>query len=384
MAERLLHIVGSQAVAGAENHLFTLLPGLAESGCAVRLLNLERPGDVQPLYLERLAEIERRGVEVIRARIGHRFDPRGAWRVAREVRQWRPTIVHTHMIVADLLGSYGAWLAGAPLRIASRHRDYGFSDLERGKFRRYYRVAGRAIHAHIAISEQVQRLILQEERLAPSAVFHVPYGIDDQRVGKEAATARIRAEWQVPAGVPLLGTVARLIDWKGHRYALDAARRLADEGVDFRWAFVGDGPLRADLNAEIAASGLAARVFITGFRSDIPDIMAGLDVLVHPTTGEGFGLITLEAMVQSTPLVVSRTGAMPEIVEEGISGWFFPNRDGAALASTLRVALASEAGRRAVGEAGRRRFETHFTARRMVDRTLDAYDAARLTVNAGR
>lgn len=378
MAERLLHVVGSQAVAGAENHLFTLLPALVRGGNAVRLINFERPGPVQPLYLDRLSEMEAAGVEVRRVSLAHRFDPRGAWHVAREVRSWCPDVVHTHLIVADLLGSIGGWLGGrgranAPVRIASRHRDYAFSEAERRRFRRFYRLADLFIDAHIAISRAVKSLIETEERLAPGIVSVVHYGIEDQCLNRGVAAARLRQEWAVPSGVPLLGTVARLIDLKGHRYALDAARRLRDEGLDFRWAFVGDGPLRASIEADIASAGLTDRVFVTGFRSDVPEIMAALDLLVHPTTGEGFGLITLEAMVQATPLAVSRTGAMPEILEEGRSGWFFENRDAVSMASAVGQAVRDPASRARIGQAGRARFEAHFTVERMVEGVEAAY-----------
>jgi glycosyltransferase involved in cell wall biosynthesis len=140
------------------------------------------------------------------------------------------------------------------------------------------------------------------------------------------------------------------------------------------WLVIGEGPERPALEAHARAMGISDSVRFLGHRNDIPTIMASLDLLVHPTSGEGFGLVLLEAMTQATPIVATRVGALPEIVEDGVTGVLVPPRDAPALSASIERMLGDSAILRSMGDAGRQRFERLFTINRMVTETLEVYE----------
>lgn len=168
---------------------------------------------------------------------------------------------------------------------------------------------------------------------------------------------------------PLVGNVARLADQKGQRYLLEAARRLPD----VRFAIVGQGELRADLERRAAELGVADRVLFTGAREDVPDVLASLDVFAFPSLFEGLCLAVIEAQAAGVPVVATPVGGICETVTDGETGLLVPLRDPEALAAGIRRLLDDrEAAGRMAAEA-RRRVRGRFSVERMVERTLELY-----------
>jgi glycosyltransferase involved in cell wall biosynthesis len=280
------------------------------------------------------------------------------------------------MPYADLFGALGARIAGQRVILSSRHRDYSTSPREVRRFRRYYRVANPLHRRVIAISHRIADLCRSEERRDPATVHVVWYGCADQAAGldRAEARARIRVDCGLSADAPLIGTVGRLIPLKGHRYALEAFAAMAARLPKLVWLFVGAGPERDSLEAQARSRGLASRVRFLGHRDDVPHLLAGLDLLVHPTLVEGFGLGVLEAMVQGLPVVATRTGALPETVIDGLTGVLVPPRDPEALGEAIVSLLADRARMDRLGQQGRARYEAHFRLERMVRETVDVYE----------
>jgi glycosyltransferase involved in cell wall biosynthesis len=375
MKPRVLHVVKSQNVAGAENHLFMLLRALAADGWDVHLLSLadRRHGPMGEAYRAGLDAARAAGVGVHLDEVAHKLDARAVGRIARHVRRVAPDLVHTHMPYADLFGSVAARLAGVRAVIGSRHHDCAFSRAEWLRFRAWYALVRPFQRAVIAISGRVAEQCREMEGWAGRDVHPVLYGCEDHAVDRAAARAALLAELGLPDDALLLGTVARLIPWKGHRHAVAAMARLAGPLPRARWLFAGDGPERAALERQVAVAGLAERVRFLGYRRDVAALMAAFDVLVHPTLGEGFGLIQLEAMLQGTPIVATRTGAIPEVVDDGRTGVLVPPGDPAALADALARLAADPELRRRLGVEGRRRYEREFTVERMARETGEVY-----------
>jgi glycosyltransferase involved in cell wall biosynthesis len=369
------HLVKTQAIAGAENHLFKLLPALVSCGWEVHLINIyERAKGESIAYEAALERVQMQGVTVERLRVANKLDPAGSVRLARALGRIRPDVVHTHLPYADLFGSLGARMARVPIVVSSRHHDYSSSPADTIRFRRYYRFVNPLQDAVIAISHCIARLCREEERRDARSIHTVWYGCEDQAVNRNEARASLRHELGLPAEAPLLGTVGRLIPWKGHRYALDAfAATLEDLPAHTAWLIVGTGSERHALEERAAALGVGARVRFLDQRADVPRIMAALDLLVHPTMAEGFGLVLLEAMIQATPIVSTAVGSLPEIVVDGRSGLLVPPRDSTALAAAIRSLILDGDRRAALGRAGRDRYEACFRVDRMVNETIDVY-----------
>jgi glycosyltransferase involved in cell wall biosynthesis len=379
---RILHVVKSQNVAGAENHLFMLLRGLAAEGYEVHLLSLtdRRHGPMGDAYAARLGAARDEGVAVSLDQVAHKLDAAAVPRIARHIRRIRPDLVHTHMPYADLFGSVAARRAGVGAVIGSRHHDCAFSRAEWLRFKAYYALVKPWQQGVIAISERVADQCRRMEGWRGEQVHPVLYGCDDHATDRGRARAEVLRELGLAADTLLLGTVARLIPWKGHRYAVEAMAEVAPRVPRARWLFVGDGPERASLERQVADAGLAERVLFLGYRTDIARLMAAFDLLVHPTLGEGFGLIQLEAMLQGTPIVATRTGAIPEVVVDGQTGLLVPPASAGGLAGAVARLAEDEGLRLRFGAAGRGRFEREFTSARMAGETSEVY---RKTIAAG-
>jgi glycosyltransferase involved in cell wall biosynthesis len=369
------HIVKTQGIAGAENHLFKLLPALAVGGWGVHLVTIcdRSKGKPTPGYEAALQRLRSQGVRVEQLMVRNKYDPAGSLRVARTLKTIRPDLVHTHLAYADLFGSFGARMAGRVTIVSSRHRDYSRSPAEIAHFRRYYRLANPLQDAVIAASHRIAELCRTEERRDPRTIHTVWYGCEDQAVGRQDARAHVRAELGLAPDTPLLGTVGRLIPLKGHTYALRAFATIAQHIPDAVWLVVGTGPEREGLETLARSLGVGAQVRFVGHRDDVPTIMAALDLLVHPTTAEGFGLVLLEAMVQGAPVVATRVGSLPEIVVDGESGLLVPPRDPQALTDAIHPLLLDRARRESLGRQGRARYEECFRLERMVQETLRVY-----------
>ena len=186
----------------------------------------------------------------------------------------------------------------------------------------------------------------------------------------------MRAELGLVPGVPVLLMTARFAAQKDHPTLLQAVRRLKAEGRAFRVLLAGDDPFgdrRARMEAECRALGLADKVSFLGIRRDVPSLLAASDLFVMPTLWEGLGLVFLEAMAFSLPVVSTAVSAVPEVVAHGETGILVPPRDPAALHGALAFLLDRPEERARLGAAGRRRLEERFGLARMVEETEAVY-----------
>ncbi len=171
----------------------------------------------------------------------------------------------------------------------------------------------------------------------------------------------------------VLGTVAHLSPEKGHRTLLEAARLLVARGLSFHLVLVGEGQLRETLETMAVEFGLADRVTFTGFRSDSEALMRQFDVFCLPSLSEGLSSAILAAMASSQPVVSTRVGGIPELVQDGETGYLVSPHDPDELAEALACLIGDEALRHGLGQAGRRRVEGCFTLQNKLDATEAAY-----------
>jgi glycosyltransferase involved in cell wall biosynthesis len=367
---RVVHIIKVIRIAGAEQHLLTLLAGLRQRQIDARLLLLVEPDNDMRDYVDKL---EARDIPVQRVVIHHHADIGLLARLRRELRTLQPDIVHTHLIHADLYGILAARRAGVPAVISSRHNDDAF------RYQLPVKVVNwmlwRMVSAGIAISDSIARFSIDIEG-APKRIMHrIHYGLDAsvKPLDRNAARNTLLQEWALPARAVMIGMVCRLVEQKGVRYGLDAFIQVAPAFPQAHLLIAGEGPLRAELEDRAKQAGLMNRVHFPGWRADVPALLAGLDILLAPSLWEGFGLVMLEAMAQQTAVIASRVSAIPEVVSDGETGLLVAPRDVPALTDALHQLLIDAPLRQHMGLLGRDRMETHFSAGRMVDETVALY-----------
>lgn len=287
-------------------------------------------------------------------------------------RRWRPDVVHTHNSKAGFIGRLAARMAGVRAVVHTVH-GFAFHDeeppLRRALFLACERLAAPWADATIAISAPL-RTWARRVGIAGAASYRVIHsGIDagfHQPVPPDERERLRAALGLVPADLAI-GLVSKIWEGKGHADLLEALVPLQGRWPNARVVFVGEGPLRPALEARARALGVEGAVIFTGFRDDVADVTAALDVACLPSHFEGMGRVVLEAMARGLPVVATRVGGIPDLVVDGATGLLVPPGDPAALAEALGRLLGDAPLRRRLGEAGARRAaEPRFAADTMV------------------
>ncbi len=371
---KIVHVITTLGVGGAEKHLQWLTAGQVARGHALHVAYLKGAGELT-------RDFEAQGVGVTRLHAGGGLLARmpvagpllvARQRLARLLRELRPDVLHTHLLKADALGATCA--GGARALVASKHND------ERALLRLpvslVHGLLSRRVARTIVLSDHVARFVAEHGRVPAARIRRVYYGVDAARLQPRRPRADVRAGLGLAPDAPLLVCVGRLAPQKDHPTLLAALARLPQEvvllvvgGDPF-----GDGELRLKALAE--RLGLSGRARFLGIRHDVPDLLGASDLFVLPSLWEGLGLVFLEAMAVSLPVVATNVSAIPEVVPDGEGGWLVPPGDPEALARTIAAALADPAERARRGAAGRRLLLERFALPRMIDETLAVYAEA--------
>jgi glycosyltransferase involved in cell wall biosynthesis len=313
--------------------------------------------------------MESQGVECFscdcRVRAGYAL---GLVRLARFLRRRRIDILHTHLFEPSVVGLLAGAAARTRTRILTRHYSDYHTRIGKKWHVRLDRLCTRMSRGVIAVSEHTADHLINMEG-APAEKIHVVLnGIDFDRakISGPEARASLRREFGAEDGYLLL-VVARLHEEKGHRYlfeALDEIKRRADRPV--RLLVAGAGTYEAAYRDQVRALGCEESVSFLGFRKDSADLMAAADLVVLPSLAEAFGLVLTEALYIGTPVVATRVGGIPEIVDDGVDGILVPPANGEALADAIVGLLNNPDERRRMAGAGREKVLSKFCFEDMV------------------
>jgi len=250
------------------------------------------------------------------------------------IRQFRPQIVHTHTAKAGAVGRLAARLAGVPVVVHTFH-GHTFNGYWGTMGSRLVitaeQVLGLFANRLIAVSERVRQDLIHYRIAAPEKILVIPLGLD---------LARFAAQPRVALPEPTIGIVGRLVPIKNQALFIALARQLIQDGFQGRFVVVGDGELRAEL--ERASAELGNRITFTGWRRDLPEVYAGLSVVVNTSLNEGTPVALIEAMAAGVPVVATAVGGVPDVVRPNQTGWLAPSKDTAALAAGVKAALHDE------------------------------------------
>jgi len=349
----VLHLQKVAGISGSEAHLLSLLPRLQERGWDVRFLMLH---EHEPGAWEFARELTARGIPLDAIPLAADVDPIAFVRIAAYLARKRPTILHTHLVHADVYGQLTGTIAGVPLRISTKH---GFNEFrENPGFALGDRAIASLAHAHIAISRGLARYLEEVEGFDGESFEIVHYGIEPDGLPRPYTKAE-----------PRLLCVGRLIPIKGHIVLLRAFAEARRELPGLRLDVAGRGPLEPALRALAKELGVDDAVHFLGHVSPVQRALEDAAVVVVPSMGEGFGMVALEAMERARPVIAAEIGGLGELVEDGVTGLLVPAGETEPLRSAM-VELGSDLGRAArMGEAGRRRALDRFLQERCTDRT---------------
>ena len=343
---RVIHLVESLEIGGAEKLVCDLVSRRGAATTSVICLEL----------IGALGEsLRAEGFQV--DLVG--MDPR--WRVVPRLRSLlkrdRPDILHCHNPIAHLFGAMAARSVGGIRVLMTKHGAGIPLRTPQGILNQWLARSTQIV----AVSPEAVTLMKPWERPG-QPILYIPNGISLQpyETPVSRADARDRLGW--PHDAFMVGIVARVTAIKGHVRLLDVFSRVLQRFPRAILVIAGDGAARSEVERRIQELGMPSSVYFLGERHDIPLILAALNVFCLPSETEGMPITLLEAMAASRPVVVSRVGAIPDVVEDGVSGFLTSPFDSAAIERAL-LTLAEDPERAArMGEAGRRRVFQDFNA----------------------
>ena len=222
-----------------------------------------------------------------------------------------------------------------------------------------------------------REVLLREDGIPPGKVTTIPIGIEsDPDEVRMPLRARTRSAMGIDEKTVVVGNVARLVPFKGHRFLLEAAALIARERTDVLFLIVGDGELEDSLKAQADALGIGGSVRFLGFRDDLRDLYPAFDVYCHSSidlASEMFPIAILRALASALPVVSTDVGGIAAMIEEGHSGYLTPAENPAALALALLGLIADGGRRKSFGRASFALYERRYTAPAMAENVEKVY-----------
>jgi sugar transferase (PEP-CTERM/EpsH1 system associated) len=359
-ALRVVHVVLTLDVGGLERNVVNQVREGQKLGQQVSIVCLERPGTLA-------GQVEALGGRVVSLNKRPGLRPGMILQARRALCELRPDVVHSHQLATLLYGGAAATSLGVPVVVHTEHGRERYAT--RLRTRVLGRTAGRFCDVFYCLTADMAGEV-RAARIVPERKLRVIHnGIDVAKF--QAATGddlvATRAALGVPADAPLIGTVGRLSEVKRQDVLLRAFARVRQAVPKAHLVLVGDGPLLSELQSLAAALDVADAVHFAGYQPHSGPFLRAMDVFALTSRSEGMPQAVLEASVIGLPVVASRVGGLPEVIEEGATGLMFPPGDDAALASALCDLLSDPVRRQALGSAARARVETKFSVARMAN-----------------
>ena len=294
------------------------------------------------------------------------LDPLALLALGRVLREHAVALVHTHSSVDSWLGALVARAMGRPV-VRSRHVSIPIL--------RHRALVYRLAHRIITNGEAIARLVAAAG-VDPEKIVSVPAGVDTGRFHAGVSGKAVRDELGLPPAPAghVVGRVANVRGSKGHQFFLEAARIVLGQLPDARFLVVGDGVGLDDVRRRAHELELGEHVIMTGFRRDVPEVMAALDVLVLPSTrSEATSQVIPQALAVGTPVVATTVGGLPEIVRDGENGRLVPPADAPALADAILDLLRDRERARLMARIGQAEVQQRYTVDAMMGRTTAVY-----------
>lgn len=364
----IVHVVYRFGVGGLENGIVNLINRMPTSRWRHAILALT---EVVGEFADRIQRHDVRYIELDK-RPGHLV--RDYPRLYRLFRDLKPAVVHTRNLAA-LEAVVPARAAGVPVRIHGEHGwDMNDPEGKRLRYRLVRRLYRPFVSHYVALSRHLSDYLEQAVAIPRERVSQMYNGVDTDHFRPAEARAPIPG---CPFGAPgewLVGWVGRMERVKDPLNLARAFIRASERFSQLRLVLVGEGALRGEVQALLQGAGVLDRVWFAGERADVADVMRGLDCFALPSLAEGISNTILEAMATRLPVVATRVGGNPELIESGMTGLLVPAASSDALADGLLHYFGHRATARRHARAARQAVETRFSLSRMVHDYSSLYE----------
>jgi glycosyltransferase involved in cell wall biosynthesis len=370
---RVLQLLSSGGIYGAEKMVVSLAKGLDQMGCQCVL------GVFDNMHVESsevVSYMQQQNLPVVVIPCKGKIDGTTASAIHGCIDDYDINLIHSHGYKTDAYGYLAARNAGVPI-VATSHlwtrrttslRLYAYID----------QLILRRFNHVVAVSDEIATEI-RAAGVSPDKVSVIDNGVDLEAFQNPSLKAR--AEFG-ESGMRIVGGVGRLVDQKGFDYLLRAVPRILERFPNTKFLIVGEGTERAKLEALASELNISRQVQFLGVRSDMPSIYASFDVFILPSVNEGMPIALIEAMASAKPVVATRVAAVPKIVVHGQTGLLIEPRNPEALSKAICMLLENSALCERLSKAALARIQQQFSSEVMAQRYLRLYHELR--INDGR
>lgn len=329
-----------------------------------------------------IEKVKGSGVQVKSIDMRNRFNPRVILQLANLMKREKIDIVHSQGARADFFARIAAKLAKIPIVVSTVTmpvEGFDVNPVVRLIYIILNRFSEHFVNRFIVVSEALKRIMIKKHGIDPQKVVRIYNGIeiDEYCIEGEKAMcrkSRFREELGLENDTQVIGAIGRLVWQKGFEYFIEAIPNVLKEFPEAMFVIVGEGPLENKLKVKSKKLKVDDKVIFTGFRSDIKEVLASIDILVMPSLLEGFPMITLEAMAMAKPIVATDIEGIMETLKNGITGLLVPPKDTSALAKAIVDLLIHGDKAHQMGKAARRIVEERFGVDIMVQKVEEVYE----------
>ncbi len=358
-----MHLILGLQVGGLETMVVRLVKALDQQRIEPMVCCIDQLGPLAD-------ELHNADIEVRLLKRGQGTDWRYPLRLARLLKEARIDVLHLHNPTAWFYGAAAGRLAGiCPIIYTEHGRDWSTG----WKTRLVHRLLGRMVHRVVVLHDRARSYLIDQEGVPAPRISKIHNGIEPPPEPAKGTRERMRAAIGIAQGAKVIGIIARLDPIKNLPGLIEAMQRVHTRRADARLLIVGDGPLRADLEAQAGATGLNHVIVFLGTRHDVPELLTAIDLLVLPSFSEGLSMTLIEGSAAGLPLVASDVGGNNELIEPHVNGLLVPVADADALAGAILEIIDHEQAAQAMGRRSKQRFQRLFEARVMVSRYQQLY-----------
>ena len=362
---KILHIVTDTNIGGAGRLLLAVLKNIDRERFSVSVA-VPKNSALTPL-------IENIGVKVIPTEHGRdkSYEPAAVRELVRIIKREKPDIVHTH---ASLSGRLAARRCRVPIRIMTRHCAFGNKkSAERFPLKQLYGAFSDNLTTHYVATAEIAKRQLVAAGCSEKKITVIQNGAEKMRDENESEKAALRAALGIPENAFVVGISARLEEYKGHKYLIDAMEKI--DVNDVYLVVVGDGSLRAELEKYAAEKGVSDKVIFAGFQSDMAPYYSIFDIGVNCSYGaETTPLAITEAMSVGVPSVVTNSGGNADTVTDGYDGIVVDEKDPDALAAAIMSLYSDREKLKTLSNNARRSYGEKFSAEIMTEKYEKLYE----------
>lgn len=329
-----------------------------------------------------IEKIKRSGVQIKSVDMRKRFNPGVIFQLADLMKNEKIVIVHSQGARADFFARIAAKLARAPIVVSTVPmpvEGFDVNPLRKLIYMAFNRFSERFVDRFMVVSDALEKMMIEKHGIEPQRVVKIYNGIEKDEYcipDKEIACrrSRFRKEFGLGDDVPVVAAIGRLVWQKGFEYFIEAMPGVLKRFKEARFLIVGEGQMEDDLKEKSRRLMLEDRIIFTGFRKDIRDVLASLDVFVMPSLLEGLPVVLLEAMAMMKPIVATKIEGIIEALENGVTGLLVSPKDPQILSEAIVDLLIHKDKARQMGLAARKVAEERFGVDIMVRKVEGVYE----------